>query len=171
MFPALEGGFLTTGPPGKSLMVILYENLELHHGEHLSFAYLLELCMNKTQKGNREGREGWLLPWDGLGSVPAKTCASSLRAENEQGMWVGWAEVQGSSRTTRSLVGEGTGRGTKAVGKGRLMGLGGQLETSQGSDTGSPRGSQNHPGCCEDHSGWPGQRQGRTGHCSTPGPR
>ena len=104
-------------------MVILYENLELHHGEHLSFAYLLELCMNKTQKGNREGREGWLLPWDGLGSVPAKTCASSLRAENEQGMWVGWAEVQGSSRTTRSLVGEGTGRGTKAVGKGRLMGL------------------------------------------------
>ena len=38
------------------------------------------------------------------------------------------------------------------MGKGRLMGLGGQVESSQGSDTGSPRGSQDHPGCHEDHS-------------------
>ena len=38
------------------------------------------------------------------------------------------------------------------MGKGRLMDLGGQVESSQGSDTGSPRGSQDHPGCHEDHS-------------------
>lgn len=73
--------------------------------------------MSKTQKGNQEGREGWLLPWDGLGSVPEKTCVSSLRATSRAWGWSGQRPRVAPGPQGAWWVSKGTGRGTKQWGR------------------------------------------------------